>query len=1287
MVVDDDGYHVLSSSSDSDDEVQPSLSKAPTTSRPDAGSGLRHLAPSVTNTSTPEAHPPPKHIDMQPLPDAGRSPTAEARIEIDRTNETSTRETATEAEHELMPHQVPDTPYVYFTGNRIFLNRLAGVEKDYGATSAALSSTLSTPPNCPPLIWRRELIWRPRALQTALFTSYGTDYGFLGDLTRGSPAAARTRGVTAVDNYDHHREVAGLDEKTHANISVVLPPFFAKGATAADRSRVHHGTMHPKLWLLEFDEGGPTGAGCLRLVISSANLGRYDTRINNQFWVCDFVRSDEAAAAVRQMDRQAVLYELHERRGSDQGDAPHTQDAAVEKLVEARREDSLEFSSDLRLFVRRLLEASAPAIHEQWEALLSKYDLTPPVGTQLILTAPGRYSTTKRATGRPPQLCPVAEADLYGLRALRRHLKRALVDTRRPPESRPQKIEYACSSIGQLDDILQPLLNILPDGPGRSSAPGGIREKGSFVEGASDPMSRAWLVWPSLSVSLPAFASSRGGKGLLTIGGGKNTMTGPSNAKCRELRQCMAHHVPSSPARLATLHHIKMAAGIVRWGRGDEPPVVAWLYAGSHNLSGAAWGKLELRTGVGVDDSESEEDEDDVEFVCMSYEVGVLLIPPTPKPFPLPWVTPATPYDPQEIRPFSTNRYLSILRGDTTALRDGVDDVERARDAVEDMRKQWRHMQHDDASLEQMVLPSLLPLQLAQARKLLKLRVTRQTPEFEQAHRPQSERRRKTRHLKRSTGTMDELLRPSVHTLKAGQELRAIRLNDFSYGEGDEKAYGDPIVSVYEVIDLRRGTNCRSVIDDFDRQLDGSVDDSASASAQPRRQLSVEVIDRNGPRGFLLAFLSADDDNRALLHVLAQAAQDIEDKCWGVLCFQPDALAGTDGPRSDGREPPGTPSHADLLALEFGIRPAEHLPALVLVNADLSNRLLLCKGGAAVRELVRDAAAPLKQRLEVLGMENVAPQKELSLWRRQREERTARAFAAANWVREIVGCRLLLIEPEGCMKKQINTSLVTSAAKALAKRRTSWMAERLDSFYTSCVSFFRALLLTFPFSEAGGDPYDDYDPKSHYGNGPPPGTLRDDAPSIALVTNLGHLVSRPRPGESTTLTEDKVKEILSSLVTRLSSELGVEEEALRKKLTVDVSYRAHGVSTLPPGADAESPEWSDAWSKPQAGMLNHAMAKHGVTSPSDVLMIGYDFVDQEAAANVGIHYVDQKHLIGVERFDPGFDEEAIDHWHVTAGASTRPTQARAPGSFATLKAEKRASDPSPLAPSSNRRKQ
>ena len=107
---------------------------------------------------------------------------------------------------------------------------------------------------------RGELIWRKSPLVSALFTSYGTDYFALAELVRGSPAAARRRGVVVVDNYDHHRTPPGLDESTYTPsnasvgvyFSVVLPPFFASDAAAADRTRVHHGTMHPKLWLLEF---------------------------------------------------------------------------------------------------------------------------------------------------------------------------------------------------------------------------------------------------------------------------------------------------------------------------------------------------------------------------------------------------------------------------------------------------------------------------------------------------------------------------------------------------------------------------------------------------------------------------------------------------------------------------------------------------------------------------------------------------------------------------------------------------------------------------------------------------------------------------------------------------------------------------------------------------------------------------------------------------------------------------------------------------------------------------
>ena len=121
-----------------------------------------------------------------------------------------------------------------------------------------------------------------------------------------------------VDNYPHHTQRADVDEATYAehNISVVLPPFFGAAAAAADRLGVHHGTMHPKLWLLEYageGEGAAPGAGAgelLRVVISSANLGRYDAKINNQFWACDFRRP---GAALQAMGAKELRRELTER--------------------------------------------------------------------------------------------------------------------------------------------------------------------------------------------------------------------------------------------------------------------------------------------------------------------------------------------------------------------------------------------------------------------------------------------------------------------------------------------------------------------------------------------------------------------------------------------------------------------------------------------------------------------------------------------------------------------------------------------------------------------------------------------------------------------------------------------------------------------------------------------------------------------------------------------------------------------------------------------------------------
>lgn len=98
-------------------------------------------------------------------------------------------------------------------------------------------------------------------------------------------------------------------------------------------------------------------------------------------------------------------------------------------------------------------------------------------------------------------------------------------------------------------------------------------------------------------------------------------MGGPGDFACAQLKHCMVNHVMTNEARHGTMHHLKMAVGIVLNGdaevgvkegsgsgsdanmladdspnivdSGRQNPLCAWLYAGSHNLSGAAWGKIE----------------------------------------------------------------------------------------------------------------------------------------------------------------------------------------------------------------------------------------------------------------------------------------------------------------------------------------------------------------------------------------------------------------------------------------------------------------------------------------------------------------------------------------------------------------------------------------------------------------------------------------------------------------------------------------------------------------------
>ena len=468
----------------------------------------------------------------------------------------------------------------------------------------------------------------------------------------------------------------------------------------------------------------------------------------------------------------------------------------------------------------------------------------------------------------------------------------------------------------------------------------------------------------------------------------------------------------------------------------------------------------------------------------------------------------------------------------------------------------------------------------------------------------------------------------------------------------------------------------------------------------------------------------------------------------------------------DAGGPAATPTHADLLAMECGVAPScpEELPALVLRTADLTAQLFECKGRAALDALVRGGGGggggggegqrgghenELQARLRELA--ETAPEKRAKLhgavrtswWAARAEVKRARAAAAAAWVRKR-RYKLLLIEPEGVLKRQCCKSVVPSADAALAKRRKSLFgAAKFDAFLPRCVRFLRALLLHLPAGDGGGDgggeqggdagggadgdgedAPDKYEPEGLYGDGPPRGVLRADAPRIALVTNLGQLASRSRPGEEAERlwSRAEVDATLGALTERLASELGVAVDELRARVLLVpspyVSYRAEGdtraapppalaaafaeaaaaaattraaaiasdsadttvapaaaVATAHPGQvapaaehDAEGArrallarEWSAEWCKPRPGMLLAAMADAGV-APHEALMVGFDYADREAAHAAETNHISHDFLLF------GFDHDRVGDHLTIPGEEQKATSA--PGNFAAQRKRK-----------------
>jgi hypothetical protein len=158
--------------------------------------------------------------------------------------------------------------------------------------------------------------------------------------------------------------------------------------------------------------------------------------------------------------------------------------------------------------------------------------------------------------------------------------------------------------------------------------------------------------------------------------------------------------------------------------------------------------------------------------------------------------------------------------------------------------------------------------------------------------------------------------------------------------------------------------------------------------------------------------------------------------------------------------------------------------------------------------------------------------------------------------------------------------------------------------HKDAVEFLKALLLTGPL-------------------------LDPAAPQLAFVSNYGHNCTRQGQA-GTSFGINKARAAMDGAVKQLASELGVATDALRQRLVVLISFRKPRDSDprLPEeamGDFANSAEWTEAWAKPNVGMLWEAMRQSQCIDAAgfagECLMIGAHDSCLEAARSAEIDYL------------------------------------------------------------------
>ena len=207
----------------------------------------------------------------------------------------------------------------------------------------------------------------------------------------------------------------------------------------------------------------------------------------------------------------------------------------------------------------------------------------------------------------------------------------------------------------------------------------------------------------------------------------------------------------------------------------------------------------------------------------------------------------------------------------------------------------------------------------------------------------------------------------------------------------------------------------------------------------------------------------------------------------------------------------------------------------------------------------------------------------------------------AEWVRSRF--RLLLINTEGILKKPANLSMPQTTPKS-----------GHDSFLSDMLPFLRALLIgggDGVGEGGGGGSSEDVDMSAGK-------RLRDDAPRLALLSDLGHQCTARENGAL--LEEEKVRTVLSNLVRRVCHELGLSEaDATTLQATTGVYHSFTPLSHDEPNDTAKfhspskkGPEWSHDWCRPKPGALHRALVDTDVR-PHEALFVRVNENDQLAA--------------------------------------------------------------------------